>query len=176
MRPLTHNEKFLLGVLFLVLFGGLNFFGYRALQQRESAQTLQIAQMKADQAEARVSLLSAATWKKREAWIKQHQPVASDEGDAKAQTLQFVLKAARDKGLQVMEQSLDDTSGDSQGFRVQISLTVKGSMQALSGWLAGLQDPAGFYAVPEISLKADSDQKAMVGTLHICRYFKRGAS
>ena len=176
MRPLTHNEKFLLGVLGLILFGGLNFFGYGALQQKQRAQTMEYAQLKADQAEARVTLLSAATWQKRQAWIAQHEPVAKDEGDAKAETLQAVLKAAREKGLQVLEQSLNDTTDDQRGFRVEMALTVKGSMQALSAWVAGLQDPASFYAVPSISLKADSEQKAMVGTLQICRYFMRGAS
>jgi hypothetical protein len=174
VRPLTPNEKFLLTVLVLIVFAGANFFGYRILKQKEDAQTLDYAQARADQAEAKVSLLRQSEWEKREAWIKQHEPVANDEGDAKAATLQFVLSGARSRGLQVLEQSLNDTVEDANGFRVEISLTIKGSMQPLTQWLAGLQDPTGFYAVPYVSLKADGEQKAMVGTFHIYRYFRRG--
>ena len=173
MRPLTPNEKFLLGVLLLIVFAGVNFFGYRFLKQKTDTQTLDYAQARADQAEAKVSLLKQSTWEKREGWIKQHEPVATDEGDAKAETLQFVLTAARSRGLQVLEQSLNDTTEDADGFRVEIALTVKGSMQGLTQWLTGLQDPASFYAVPYVSLKADGEQKAMVGTFHIYRFFRR---
>lgn len=174
MRRLTHNEKFLLSALAIIVFAGMNFFGYRALKQKESAQTLEYAQLRADQAEAKVSLQSRPTWEKREKWISQHEPVGKEEGDAQAQTLQFVLKGARAKGLQVTEQSLNDTTESPKGFRVEVALTVKGSMQALTQWLAELQDPASFYAVVYLSLKADGEQKAMVGTLHISRYFKKG--
>ncbi len=173
MRPLTPNEKFLLGVLVLIVFVGANFFGYRILKQKEKAQTLDYAQARADQAEAKVSLLQQSTWEKREDWIRQHEPSAQEEGDAQAAALQFVLAGARARGLQVLEQSLNDTVEDANGFRVEITLTVKGPMQALTQWLAGLQDPAGFYAVPYLSLKADDEQKSMVGTLHVYRFLRR---
>jgi hypothetical protein len=176
MRPLTPNEKFLLTMLGLIAFAGLNFFGYRALREKETAQTLAYAELRADQAEARVSLSQQATWEKREAWISSHEPVAKDEGDTKAQSLQFVLAGARGKGLQVLEQSLSDPTEDADSFRVEIALTVKGSMQALAQWLAELQDPAGFYAVPALSLKADDDKKGMICTLHLQRYFKKGGA
>ena len=173
MRTLTSNEIYLLAVLGFIAFVGLNFFGYRALRQSETAQTLEYAQLRADQAEARVSLSRQTVWDSREAWINKHQPTAKDEGVAKAETLQFILTGARGKGLQVLDQSLSDSLEETDSFRVEIVLTVKGSMQALAQWLAGLQDPASFYAVPSMSLKADADQKAMICTLHLYRFFKK---
>jgi hypothetical protein len=176
VRPLTPNEKLLLTVLVLIVFAGANFFGYRMLKQKKDAQTLDYAEARADQAEAKVSLLQKSTWEKRESWIAAHEPTATEEGDAQAATLQFVSSGARSQGLQVVEQSLNETVESGNGFRVEVALTVKGPMHALTQWLAGLQDPASFYAVPYLSLKADDEQKSMVGNLHIYRFFKRAKS
>jgi hypothetical protein len=173
MRPLTPSEKFLLVVLGLIAFGGVNFFGYRTLSQKSTALQTQIAEAKADEAEAKVELVQQSLWSKRADWVKQHQPTSPDEGDAKAQTLQTVLTAARGNGLKIEEQSLKDTVDDAGGFRVEIDLTLKGPMEGLTKWLAGLQDPASFYGVPYLSLKADTEQKTMICSLHIYRYFRR---
>ncbi len=176
MRPLTPNEKFLLFALGLIAFAGLNFFGYRALSSRQAAQKTEYAGLKADQTEARISLKNLTLWQKREAWIVQHEPKAADEGDAKAGALQTVAGGARQAGLQVVEQSVGDTAPSPEGFRIEMALTVKGPMEALSRWLAGLQDPASFYAVPYFSLKADEEKKMMVCTLHLQRSFRKGKS
>ena len=173
MRPLTPSEKSLLIILGVIVFGGLNFFGYRTLSQKSFAMQTEAAGLKADQAEARVSLLQKSLWDQRMAWVKQHEPTSTNEGDAKAETLQAVLSAARGNGLKVDDQSLNESLQDANGFRVEISLTLKGPMQSLTKWLSTLQDPANFYGVPYISMKADSEQKTMICSLHIYRYFRR---
>jgi hypothetical protein len=53
-----------------------------------------------------------------------------------------------------------------------VSVKVKGSMEALVTWLTGLQKPEQFFAISLFSLRADEDQKSMVCTLQIARYFK----
>ena len=173
MRPLTPSEKLLLIILGVIVFGGVNFFGYRTLSQKSTALTTEKAQLRADQAEARVSLIQQATWKERSAWVQQHEPTSSNEGDAKAETLQSVLSAARGNGLKIEEQSLNETLPDPNGFRVEISLTLKGPMQSMTQWLSTLQDPASFYGVPYLSMKADSEQKTMICSLRIYRYFRK---
>ena len=45
-------------------------------------------------------------------------------------------------------------------------------MEGLAKWLTDLQKPDQFYAISSFSLKADQDQKSMVCTLQIARYFK----
>jgi hypothetical protein len=57
-------------------------------------------------------------------------------------------------------------------MRVNVSVKVKGSMEALVKWLTALEKPEQFYAISSFSLKADQDQKSMVCTLQIARYFK----
>ena len=173
VRPLTPNEKFLLTLLGLIAFVGVNFFGYRALSQRQATLSVEQAQLRGDQAEAQVSLQDQGLWQTRRAWVTAHQPVATNEDDAKAQTLQFILAGVRGSGLEVVEQSLSSQSSDPGTLQVEVVLTIKGPMQGLAQWLAGLQDPASFYAVPFLSLKADDDKKSMLCTLHISRYFSR---
>jgi len=172
MRLQTKSEKVLLAILVGILFMGGNYFGYRWLAQRQSALQLTYAGLRADQAEAKVDLLESDLWAQRAAWIGGHEPALGDEGDAKAQVLEYVLKGARDNKLEIMEQSLNDVQHGAAGTRINVSVKVKGSMESLVKWLTDLEKPDQFYAVSSFSLKADQDLKSMVCTLQIARYFK----
>ena len=171
----TRNEKVLLSVLAAMLFVVGNFFGYRWISQKQSSLQLTEAQLRADQAEAKVDLQQSDLWAQRKSWVSDHEPVLGDEGDAKAQVLEYVLKGARANKLEIMEQSLNDVQHGAAGTRINVSVKVKGSMQDLCKWLTDLQKPDQFYAISTFSLKADQDQKSMVGTLQIARYFKGGS-
>jgi hypothetical protein len=174
VRPQTRNEKVLLSVLAAIVFAGGNYFGYLWLSQRQSSLQLADAQLLADQAEAKVDLKESDSWALCKAWIRDHEPPLGDEGDAKAQVLEYVLKGARDNKLEIMEQSLNDAQHGAAGTRINVSVKIKGSMQGLCKWLTDLQKPDQFYAISSFSLKADQDQKSMVCTLQIARYFKNG--
>ena len=172
----TKNERVLLLILVAILFVAGNIYGYRWLAQKQSSLQLDEAQLRADQAEANVDLQESDSWAQCKAWTRDHEPVLGDEGDAKAQVLNYALKGARDNKLDIMEQSVKDSQQGVAGTRINVSVQVKGSMQDLCKWLADLQKPDQFYAVSSFSLKADQDQKSMVCTLQIVRYFKKGGS
>jgi hypothetical protein len=174
MRPTTRSEKVLLGVLGLVVLGGVVFFGGKALSQKQQALELERASLRADNAEAAVELQQEPLWAARAKWIRDHEPAAIEEGDARAQVLSFVVQGARDHHLEVQEQNLGDVAHGPAGAKVQAEVRVKGGMEALCRWLAALQQPGSFYAVDLFSLKADQDEKSMICTLHISRYFQEG--
>jgi hypothetical protein len=172
MRPLTRNERILLPVLGLILFGGANFFGYQWLAKRQTALHLELLEARADRAVAEVDLAQVDLWQQRRAWLDQHQPALGDEGDARAQMLETVLKGARDQHLDVLEQNLDEVEHNAGGTVVRVGVKVKGPMEGLCRWLAALQKPSDFYAVRAFSLKADEDATSMVCTLEVVRFFK----
>jgi len=171
----TKNEKILLSILLAIVFVCGNYFGCRWLMQKQSSLQLAYLQLQGDQAEAKVDLQQSDLWAQRQAWIRDHEPTLGDEGAAKAQVLDYVLKGARDNKLEIMEQSLNDVQQGAAGTRVNVSVKVKGSMQGLCKWLTDLQKPDQFYAISSFSLRADEDQKSMVCTLQIARYFKEGS-
>jgi len=168
----TRNEKFLLLILAAILFLGGNFFGYRWLAKKEADLRLVEANLKADEAEGKVALLQANTAAQRKEWITAHQPKMGDEGETKSDVLNYVLKGARDNKLEVLDQNILDVQRGASGTRVNVSVKVKGAMQDLVKWLTALEKPEEFYAVSTFSLKADQDQKSMVCSLQIARYFK----
>jgi hypothetical protein len=96
----------------------------------------------------------------------------TDEGDAKAQVLEYVLKGARDNQLEIEEQNLNDVEHGAGGARVNVSVKVKGAMESLVKWLTAIEKPDQFYAVTSFSLKADQDQKSFVCTVRFARFFK----
>jgi hypothetical protein len=175
MRPQTKSEKLLLSILVAIIFAGGNYFGYRWLSQKQSSLQLAYLELRADQAEAKVDLQESPVWAKRQAWIQDHEPALGDEGSAKAQVLDYVVKGAHDNKLDVLDQSLNDAEHGAAGTRVNVSIKVKGSLEDLVKWLAPLQTPDQFYAVSSFSLQADEDQKSMICTLRIARYFKQGS-
>jgi hypothetical protein len=175
VRPKTNSEKILLAVLLAIVFIGGNYYGYKWLAAKQTAEDLTVARLRADQAEAKVALAESDKWVQRKAWISEHQPtIGSDEGSSKADVLESVLKGARDNKLEIVEQSLNDVQHGASGTRVNVSVKVKGSMQNLVKWLTALENPTQFYAVSLFSLKADQDEKSMNCTLQIARYFKGG--
>jgi len=168
----TKNETILISILAAILFAGGNYFGYRWLAQRQSGLQLAYLQLQGDQAEAKVDLRQSDLWAQRKAWIRDHEPALVDEGQDHAAVLNYVKKGADDNKLEVMEQSLNDVEHGAAGTRMTVSIKVKGSMQGLCKWLTDLQKPDQFYAISSFSLRADEDQKSMVCTLQIARYFK----
>jgi hypothetical protein len=171
----TKNEKILLGILAAILFAGGNYFGYRWLAQKQSSLQLAYLQLKADQAEAKVDLQESDLWAQRKAWIRDHEPALGDEGDSKAQVLNYVVKGAHDNKLEVMEQHLNNVQRGAAGACVTVTVKVKGSMEGLAKWLTDLEKPDQFYAVSSFKLSADQDQKSMICELQIARYFKEGS-
>ncbi len=86
--------------------------------------------------------------------------------------MEAVLKGARDNKLEIVEQSLNDAEPGSAGTKVNVSVKVRGSMEGLARWLTDLQKPEQFYAVSSFVLRADQDQKSMICTLQVARFFK----
>jgi len=172
----TKNEKRLLVVLLIILLVGGNFYGYRWLSQKQSSLTLTEKQLRADKAEAEVGLQKQDLWAKRKAWIAKHEPaLEGEEESAKAKVLETVHEGVVAQNLEILEQSLNETQHTSAGTRVNVSIKIKGSMEGICNWLTDLQKPENFYAVSLFSLKADQDQKSMICTLHLARYFKGGS-
>jgi len=168
----TKNEKLLLWALIAVVFGIGNYIGYGWFAKKQSSLHLSYLQLQADQAEAKVDLQETDLWKQRKDWVHDHEPALGDEGDAKAQVLENVLKGARDNKLEIMNQSLNDVQRGAAGARVNVTVKVKGSMEGLCKWLTDLEKPDQFYAISSFSLQADQDQKSMVCALQVARYFK----
>ncbi len=176
MRPTTKSEKFLLGVLGLVVLGGVVYFGGNALEKKQQALDHQRAELKADNAEAQVDLMQEPLSAQRQRWIKDHEPAFGEEGDTRAQVLNFVVKGARGYHLEIEEQNLGAVQHGPGGVKVEAEVKIKGGMEPLCRWLADLQKPESFYAVDFFSLQADPDQKSVVCTLHVARYFRESGS
>ncbi len=168
----TSNEKRLLVVLIAIVFLGGNYYGYRWLTQRQASLQSTYAELRADEAEARVDLQESDLWAQRQAWIHDHEPSVSDEGQDHAALLEYVKKGADTNKLEVQDQSLKDIQHGVAGTRMDVSIRVKGAMQDICKWMTDLQKPDQFYAITGFSLKADEDQKSMVCSLQISRYFK----
>ena len=169
---ISKSEMTLLCALGAIVFIGGNYFAYDFLSKKQKALDASYHGLRADQAEAKVDLVETDLWKQRMAWIAANEPVLGNEGDAKAQVLEQVLKGARDNKLEIVEQNINDVQHGAAGTQVNVTVKVKGSMEGLVKWMTSFQKPDQFFAISTFSLRADQDQKSMVCNLQIARYFK----
>ena len=165
----------LLALLVLLVLVGGSITGYRWLQAAQTALDRQCSNLRTEQLEAESDLKKQDVWAARRAWLQEHEPSLGDEGSSKAQVLETVRKGALDNKLEIIDQNLDETQRGAGGARITLDLKVKGSMEGLCHWLTDLQKPGNFYAILNFSLKADQDQKSMVCSVQIARYFKEGS-
>jgi hypothetical protein len=163
-------------ILVAIAFLGANFYGYKWIAGKQAALRLSETNLEVERTASEAALQETDTWAQRKAWLDERQPPLGEEGDAKAAVLDYVTKGAKANKLEIVEQSLNDTTKSAAGTRVNVSIKVKGSMQDLVKWLTGLEKPDDFYAISLFSLKADTDLKSFDCTLQIARYFKGGSS
>lgn len=172
----TRNEKILLALLIAILFAGGNYYGYQWLSQKQSSMESTYKQLHVEQSEAKVELLETDKWAQRMAWIRDHEPALGEEGATKADVLNYVKQKAVDHNLAILDQALvDRVAHGPAGAKVGVTFKVKGSMENLVKWVADLQKPGSFYAISSFSINADQDQKSMVCSLQLVRYFKEGS-
>lgn len=171
----TKSEMALLVILVVIALLIGNYFGYTWYAKQISALTLTEKRLKGDIADAEFDLRNKADLEKKKAWIEAHEPPLGERDITSAQVLDDVKKGTTEQHLEIMEQNLKGTENRPGGTRVNVHLKLKGSMQGICKWLADLQKPEDFYAVTELTMLADQDQKSIICTMELARYFKEGS-
>ncbi len=172
MRSLTPNEKFLLGVLALVVMAIISFLGLTWITKAQADLSRHLSSLKADQAEAQVVLLESDLWKKRMAWVRDHAEPIGDPGVAGAKLLEALENAAQQNSLEIRQQSVGDLKQSPAGPYLEARLETKGSLESVVRWITAFQSATNLYAITTCSIKVDADNKSILCTLEVRKYYK----
>ncbi len=170
MRQLTPNEKRLSWVLAASVFIIVNLVGISFYMGRARAMQAEIAALRNQRTEAEVWMADREFWEARAAWLKEHQPPRPSGSDASSELLQEIQRSTNAAGLTILTQSLQDPNPQPGYYEVAIRLQLSGSLESLVKWLAQLQKPTAFYAIPSFNLKSDKEPPNVICDLVVARW------
>jgi len=171
MPQITPREQRLIlsfaGAVFLVL----NVFGFRALSKAQKEASRQLLKSKQEQQEAGAWLQQKDYWTQRKGWLDAKQPKSAAPGQESSVLLELLQQSARQQNIVIAQQRLADPRSTPFLREAAVQLEVRGSFDAMVGWLAGLQQPDKFVAVKNLTLKCDAEPPNVIGTLTVARWY-----
>jgi hypothetical protein len=171
MKPLNKNERRLVAVLGLVVFVMGNLWGQQFLKQKQSAFKSQLADLKVEDQESKQWLADQTLWIGRKQWLDEHQPKATTQGEINSALLEFLQSSARKQNITITEQSLTETPPQSFSQQATVNLKIGGSLESILKWLAEVQQPDKFQAVPSFKLLCDTEPPKMKCEMQVARFY-----
>jgi Tfp pilus assembly protein PilO len=170
MRPLTQSERRLIFIFLGLVFIVLNVFIWVQLSKKRSALLGEISRYRQEQREAGAWLQDKDLWSTRKGWLDEKQPVSQADGQESARLLEALQQSARQQNIIIASQRLVEPRPQEHYLEVAVQLEIKGTFEAVSKWLAGLQDPEKFQAVTSLTLKSDAEPPRVICTLTVARW------
>ena len=149
---MTNTERRLLGMFLgvaavaggIIMSHSLIAWG-RGLEHRESQ-----AEMERTAADA--LLAGAPGWKARGAWLDAHQPLAVSDVDADAEFDTPLVTKAKAHGLEILNRQFIEPVKGPDISEFGVSVTVRGDLAGVFGWICEMQSPENFLVVPSIKI------------------------
>jgi len=110
-------------------------------------------------------------WKKREAWLKAHQPILRSPSEAST-LLDHVKEIAAKYNVQIMNPAIGTGESGVDHQSVFASVETQSPWGALVHFLYDVQQPESFIVFENVSLAIDGGDKTMMhGRFKIARWF-----
>lgn len=170
-QRMNRRERLLAGMVAGVVFVVLNLLIWSALLSAIGRTQTELAKRKAMRKTQTVFIEERELWKKREAWLKDHQPVLKSPGEASTLLEQVKQIAAKHKIL-IVNPAIGSGSSTPNYQSVFASIETKSPWPALVHFLYDIQQPDAFIVFEDVDLAIDgSDPTMMRGKLKIARWF-----
>lgn len=173
MRALTKRERKL-----AILFGASVFFVANlvlvtALWRKQGALHESVMALRDEQLEAQSLLADKELWRQRAEALDKQPVLTNSPGQANAELLEAVTASARRHSITIVDQGFaePDAAHKADFLEIAVKLTVNGSMEAITRWLWEIQQPGKFQAVPNFSMKLDTDPSKIICKLTVARYY-----
>lgn len=137
----------------------------RQLERREHEAALQQLEMSS-------ILEDAPAWREKRHWVSKTQPVAHEGALEANAELDTVVKEAKELGLTVQSQQLQETVQTNYYQQFGVTLTVKGDLEKIVTWMHGLLAPTQFRVVPSVRIMPDKETPSeVIVTVQFWRWY-----
>lgn len=176
MMPAWYNrmnrrERTLSIIVAGALFVILNLIIWSTLLGAIKSTHAQLAERKGVRKTQTIFLKERDLWKKREAWLKAHQPVLQSAGEAST-LLDRVKQIAAKYKILLVNPAIGTGTAASDHQSVYASVETKSPWPPLVHFLYDIQQPDAFIVFEDMSLAIDgTDQTMMHGRFKIARWY-----
>jgi len=171
MRPLKSSERRLILVFGAIIFLIANFFGLEQLSEKRNSLEAGLRKLKLEKTESEFWLSQRDLWSKRKAWLIEKQPQMKGTGQESAELLESIQQSARLQKITLGERTIAEPSTSLHYSEIAVRLQATGSLEAISKWLAALQQPESFQAITSLTLKKNEDSATIACQLTIARWY-----
>ncbi|TLD71296.1 hypothetical protein FEM03_07130 [Phragmitibacter flavus] len=114
------------------------------------------------QFETESMLAEAPEWLEKHQWVTNSQPVANEGALEANAELDTIVKNAKQLGLTVQSQQLQETTNTEYYQQFGVTLAVKGDLEKVVTWMHGLLAPSQFRVVPSVRVVPDKESPSEV--------------
>ncbi|MCB1231830.1 MAG: hypothetical protein KDN19_16295 [Verrucomicrobiae bacterium] len=155
------SERLLLSLFAVLLLGGGALVMWDIYRDRRDALTEEHERLELEMVEIDALLEDRDFWLERAEWLDRNLPVFTSERDMSdviyqdAQAVDAV--GVTTSGIQLLEAS------EGAGYvQARVSLTAKGTVEDVFGWLHELQQPDAFRSVKNIRVTPDPEDEELI--------------
>lgn len=171
MRQLKPSERRLTLVFAALVFLAANFFALNILTEKKHVLESDIRNLRLEETEAGFWLAQSDLWLRRKAWLGEKQPRLSGTGQESGELLQNLQRTARQQKITISQQTFPEAVPSPYYQEVSVQLEIKGSLEAVTRWIASLQNPEAFTAVTIKNLKSDAEAPNVICSLLVARRY-----
>jgi hypothetical protein len=170
-QRLNRRELVLAWVVGGVVFALLNLVIWSVLLGAIGRTRTELAERKAMRKTQTVFMTEGELWKKRDVWLKQHQPVLQSAVEAST-LLDQVKQIAAKHNILMVNPAIGSGESTANHQSVFASVETKSPWPPLLHFLYEVQQPEAFVVFEDVNLAVDSSDKTMMhGTFKIARWF-----
>jgi hypothetical protein len=156
------------GLIFLLL----NLFIWSRLLGAISIARADLATRQANRKEQAIFMKERALWKKRDDWLRQHQPLLKNAGEAQTGLLDELKQAASKHDILIENPAIGSGETTPNHQTVFASIETKSPWPPLVHFLYDVQQPQSFIVFETVNLMIDSSDPTMMrGKFKIARWF-----
>lgn len=179
-RPLTQREKNLAVLTGAVFFLIINVVVVTLLVRKQGDLRERVGELREERAEADMWLKEKETWQARKQWLEKTQSVLASPSVESAQLLETLSTSAARHSITIVEQGFSEPEGSNgpngagtvkPHDEIDVKLKVSGPMEAVTRWLAEIQQPEKLQGVNSLSMKVEGDPSKIVCELTVARYY-----
>lgn len=169
---MNRRERVLSLVVGSLIFMLVNLFIWNRLLGAISLARADLAAREASRKEQAIFMQEQALWKKRDDWVKQHQPVLKNAGEAQTGLLDKLKQVASKHDILIENPAIGSGETTPNHQTVFASIETKSPWPPLVHFLYGVQQPESFVAFETVNLMIDSSDPTMMrGKFKIARWF-----
>lgn len=173
---MTKREKNLAVLTGAVVFLIVNMVVVVLLVRKQGDLRERVSELREERAEADMWLKEKEKWQARKQWLGNTQQVLASPSVESAQLLETLSASATRHSITVVEQGFAEpeargAGGEKPHDEIDVKLKVSGPMEAVTRWLAEIQQPEKLQGVSSLSMKVEGDPSKIVCELTVARYY-----